>query len=69
MFHAMWLGEVTIRQRDSGTDVVPNCIFPKNISLYPARMKKSELTPKQSSSVPCPTCGVAAGKRCVLINF
>ena len=29
-------------------------------------MKKSELTPKQVSSVPCPVCGVSVGKRCVL---
>ncbi|MHB8503158.1 MAG: zinc finger domain-containing protein [Candidatus Acidiferrales bacterium] len=29
-------------------------------------LKKSQLTPKQVSSVPCPTCGVAAGERCVL---
>jgi len=29
-------------------------------------MKKKELTPKQLSSVPCPMCGVVAGKRCVL---
>jgi hypothetical protein len=29
-------------------------------------MKMKELTPKQLSSVPCPTCGVAAGKHCVL---
>jgi len=29
-------------------------------------MKKKDLTPKQMSSVPCPTCGVAAGMRCVL---
>ena len=29
-------------------------------------MKKKELTPKQLSSVPCPTCGVSAGERCVL---
>jgi hypothetical protein len=29
-------------------------------------MKKKELTPKQISSVPCPTCGSAAGERCVL---
>jgi hypothetical protein len=30
------------------------------------RMKKKDLTAKQLSSVSCPTCGVAAGKRCVL---
>ena len=29
-------------------------------------MKKKELTTKQLSSVRCPTCSVAAGKRCVL---
>jgi hypothetical protein len=29
-------------------------------------MKKSELTPEQVSSVRCPTCGVPAGKSCVL---
>ena len=29
-------------------------------------MKKKKLTSKQLSSVDCPTCGVAAGKRCVL---
>jgi CRP/FNR family transcriptional regulator, cyclic AMP receptor protein len=29
-------------------------------------MKKKELTTKQMSSVRCPTCGVAAGQRCVL---
>ena len=30
------------------------------------RMKKKDLTAKQLSSVPCPTCGVAPGERCVL---
>ncbi len=29
-------------------------------------MKKKDLTPRQLSSVACPTCGVPAGKRCVL---
>lgn len=28
---------------------------------------KMKLVLKQKSSVTCPTCGVAAGKRCVLI--
>jgi len=31
-------------------------------------MKKDELTLKQTSSVPCPTCGVPAGKRCILYS-
>jgi hypothetical protein len=38
------------------------------VLVHSARMKKKELTPKQLSSVPCPTCGVAAGKRCVLLS-
>ena len=29
-------------------------------------MKKGALTPKQIASVPCPTCGVSARKRCLL---
>ena len=33
---------------------------------HSVRMKMKERNPKQVSSVPCPTCGVAAGKRCVL---
>jgi hypothetical protein len=34
--------------------------------FYCARMKSRKLTAKQLSSVPCPTCGVAAGNSCVL---
>jgi hypothetical protein len=33
---------------------------------HSVKMKKSELTPEQVSSVPCPTCGAAAGEGCVL---
>src|SRR5260370_8520978 len=29
-------------------------------------MRMTDMTPKQLSAVPCSTCGVAAGKRCVL---
>jgi hypothetical protein len=36
------------------------------VQLHSRRMKKSELTPEQISVVPCPTCGVPAGKRCEL---
>jgi hypothetical protein len=39
---------------------------PRGVLPHPVRMKIKELTPKQLSSVPCPTCGVAVGKRCVL---
>jgi hypothetical protein len=30
-------------------------------------MKTTQLTLKHTSSVACPTCGVEAGKRCVLV--
>jgi hypothetical protein len=33
---------------------------------HPVEMKKSELTLKHVSAVPCPTCGVAIGMPCVL---
>ena len=36
------------------------------MQAHSLRMKKSELTPEQVSSVACPTCGVPAGERCVL---
>jgi len=29
-------------------------------------MRMKDLTPAQLSSVPCPTCGVTAGQRCLL---
>ena len=32
--------------------------------MHPIQMRGKALTPKQLSSVPCPTCGVAAGMRC-----
>lgn len=35
---------------------------------YPAKVKKSELTPEQVSSVPCPACGAIVGEPCVLLS-
>jgi hypothetical protein len=32
------------------------------------QMKKEDITRNQISSVPCPTCGVAAGKHCILYS-
>jgi len=31
-------------------------------------MRLKDLTSEQSISVPCPTCGVATGKQCVLLS-
>jgi len=42
--------------------------FPVGVIAFCSEMKMKELTPKQLSAVPCPTCGVAAGKRCVLLS-
>jgi len=36
------------------------------VKLHPVLMKKNELTPKQVSSVPCLTFGVATRKNCAL---
>jgi hypothetical protein len=32
------------------------------------QMRKNDLTAKQLFAVPCPTCGVAAGERCLLYS-
>jgi hypothetical protein len=40
--------------------------FRARVLLQSVRVEKKELTPKQLSSVPCPTCGAAAGERCEL---
>jgi hypothetical protein len=36
------------------------------LQSHSVRMKKSELTLKQVSAIPCPTCGAAIGMPCVL---
>jgi hypothetical protein len=40
--------------------------FRSSALSHSVTMKRKELTPEQVSSVPCPTCGVAIGKGCVL---
>jgi hypothetical protein len=59
------MGHVNAK-RSAFPDSVSNGIaFPHVLSqAEPVRMR--DLTPEQLSSVPCPTCGVAAGKRCLL---
>ncbi len=42
------------------SEQIRDCVLP-----HSNRVKKSELTPKHLSSVACPTCGVAAGQRCL----
>ena len=41
-------------------------LFQGRIPSHNIRMRMEELTPKELSSVRCPTCGVAAGERCRL---
>jgi hypothetical protein len=36
------------------------------LQSHSVKMKKSELTLKQASAIPCPTCGVAIGMPCLL---
>jgi hypothetical protein len=47
-------------------EIVPKRTDFELVFSYPDRMKVSDLTPEQLSSVPCPTCGVAARERCLL---
>jgi hypothetical protein len=42
--------------------------FVRLVLSYPVRMKKTQLVPHVILAVPCPTCGVAAGKSCVLYS-
>jgi hypothetical protein len=49
------------------TKTVPNGTdFAAGVIGLSLAMKKKDLNTEQLSSVPCPTCGVAAGERCVL---
>jgi len=47
-------------------DIVPNGIGFPHVLSHPVPVRMRDLTPEQLFSVPCPTCGVAAGKRCLL---
>jgi len=49
-----------------GIGSIPNWTDFGGTPMQHLGMKKRNLTPKQLSSVPCATCGVAAGQRCVL---
>jgi hypothetical protein len=57
--------ESTIKEL-KGAETVLNGTVSDRVWGHSARVKSKELTPKQFFSVPCPTCGVAAGKRCEL---
>ena len=45
---------------------VPNATVLKSGSLYAFSVSMTDLTPQLFLAVPCPTCGVDAGKDCVL---
>ena len=47
---------------------VPKETDSRLLSWHHFRMKKHELTARQLSAVPCPTCGVAVGQRCILAS-
>jgi hypothetical protein len=50
----------------AGTDSVPNRTVSRPMLSHNISMRMLELTPGELCSVRCPTCGVAAGKRCHL---
>jgi hypothetical protein len=43
-------------------------LFNRLVAAHHPLMRTSDMSPKQLSSVPCPTCGVVAGQRCVLYS-
>lgn len=47
---------------------VQNGTVSRLVLFYCLLMKTRTLTAKQLSSIPCPTCGVAAGHSCVLYS-
>jgi hypothetical protein len=50
----------------AGAHNVLNGTVLRLVLSHPIQMRTSNLTAKQLFSVPCPTCGVAAGMRCLL---
>ena len=50
----------------SASAVFQTELFRGRVPLHNIGMRMDELTRKELSAVPCPTCGVAAGKRCHL---
>jgi hypothetical protein len=50
----------------AGAKCVLNGIVLRLVLSHCSQMKKSDLTAKQLFSVPCPTCGVSSGERCLL---
>jgi hypothetical protein len=51
-----------------GSSVQKGTVFRLAVRAFCSEMKMKELTPKQLSAVPCPTCGVASEQRCVLLS-
>jgi len=50
----------------SGANSVQYAIALRLVLAQRIQMRKSDLTARQLFCVPCPTCGVAAGERCLL---
>jgi hypothetical protein len=50
---------------DCAHSVQNGTVLPLVLTYY-TKMRKSDLTAKEWSSVPCPTCGVAPGEPCLL---
>ena len=50
----------------AGAHWVLNGTVLRPVLSYRIRMRISDLTPEQMSSVSCPTCGVAPGEGCLL---
>jgi hypothetical protein len=58
-----WLRPRSMNQRQSS---VLNETVLRDVLGHASRMTRADITQKQLVSVPCPTCGVSAGARCLL---
>ena len=62
----------TVQAEELASDGTELGLIVQNGTVFPLvlldhfEMKKKDLTPKQLSSVCCPTCGVSVGKHCIL---
>jgi hypothetical protein len=64
--HSLGAEVIEIHPWPAAAKSVLNGIALRQVLSDYLRLGKKELATKQLSSVPCPTCGIAAGRRCML---
>jgi hypothetical protein len=62
----LWVTLLRTQMVSVQIELFPIELFQGRMPSHTIRMRMEELTPKELSSVNCPTCGVAAGEGCHL---